>query len=367
MQIETKSFVVALTAGLLLPTAVFAGDWGYDDESTKPKEVESMRATAQTMGSGKAAAKKNAPPRVVTGKPAATGAASKPANNAGSTLSRAAAPLSPGAAAAKKAAAARALNSLNSAKKDDNTLARECWAQIFQVASGKELTADQRSQLNAVLNRRLTGTEQERDATRKVIKFWPKLTTYLIAHPDEKPGYASLLKALLRWRARGQGEAAANGRPGDIAVEENAVTADILGPIRMAVPGTVPFSEEAIDAYADMACFIYEQQNPGKTIDALDNRAVFATVVSGKFRDAPSDRAREGMAAFDLSWSKFKIAWLKSDAKQREALVEALMKTGAGSAAKQVQDPILDLVITNWPPILPKQPLVSTAPASPDK
>jgi hypothetical protein len=115
----------------------------------------------------------------------------------------------------------------------------------------------------------------------------------------------------------------------------------------VAVPGDPPLTEEAIDAYADMACFMYEQRHPGKTIDATDNRAIFASVICNKFSEAPTASDRKAVANFALSWAKFKIAWMRASSEKRE---EMLSHLEAGSkSANESNDQLIDLIIRSGP------------------
>jgi hypothetical protein len=116
----------------------------------------------------------------------------------------------------------------------------------------------------------------------------------------------------------------------------------------VAVAGNPAFTEEAVEAYADMACFLYEESNPGKSINAFDNRAMFASVVCEKFRNAPSAKDKDAMAAFDLSWSKFKCAWESASEPTRKAMLAALQKTGANAAGATAGDMLLKSVLDNW-------------------
>ncbi|MFX5999100.1 hypothetical protein ABTF05_22220, partial [Acinetobacter baumannii] len=78
-----------------------------------------------------------------------------------------------------------------------------------------------------------------------------------------------LFKALLRLEKRS----------GIANPEEDDIVDELLGPERVAVPGTPPLTEDAVEAYANMTCFIYEKTHPGKTVDALDNRTVFVASI----------------------------------------------------------------------------------------
>ena len=118
---------------------------------------------------------------------------------------------------------------------------------------------------------------------------------------------------------------------------------------RIAVDDKPPFTEDAVNAYADMAVFIYEQQHAGKTIDANDNRTLFAKVVVEKFNRAPTEADRRAMASFDLAWAKFQVIWFSSNEQTRKLLLDKLVNSGANSSLTVAKDPLLDLVLSNWP------------------
>lgn len=314
---------VAMMLLLVAPFALSSGgvawadEWGYE----KPEEVKPLRAVAQPLKPAGAVAA-GAKPAVKAGASAAV----KPvvATRVAPTAPRTGVP-----GVAKPAAAG--------AKAD---YATACWAQIYQLSSGKKLSEDQKKRLNDLVAKAPKG--------QSVTVFWPRLTEYLVGHPEQKENYIRLLRALLRWRARTLVATAGGAAPSAVAKQEADLIAEVLGPERVAVQGSPAFSEEAVEAYADMACFIYEQNNPGKTIDAFDNRAMFASKVCEKFREAPTEKDKRAMAAFDLAWAKFKVAWEAADEARRKEMLTLLQKSGAGAAGAGAADPVLKSVLENW-------------------
>lgn len=289
------------------PRASFGADWGYEDQ------VVPQRAVALPLGG----AKKAAPAAVA--KPPAAKPVTKPVIKPGAKLT----PQGPSVAAEKQ------------------NLVSECWSQIYGMAAAKKLTDEQKRKLAAIVNKN--------SARQSVTQFWPKITDYLAAHPAQEENYSKLLRALLRWRARNLALNNADEKTAPPAVtQEIALINEVLGPERVAVDGKPAFSEESVEAYADMACFLYEQNNPNKTIDAFDNRAMFASVVCEKYRNAPSDKDKQAMAAFDLAWAKFKCAWEGASETTRAGMLSALQKQGANSAGAAAQDPVLKSLLDNW-------------------
>jgi hypothetical protein len=80
-----------------------------------------------------------------------------------------------------------------------------------------------------------------------------------------------------------------------------------------------------------MACFLYEQKNPDKTLDATDNRAIFAKVISNKFAQAPDFKARMSMAYFDISWAKFRLNWFFAKKPDERKALLAIVGSKQGS------------------------------------
>lgn len=309
-----------LSAALLSGGGVpaWADDWGYD----KPQEVKPMRAVAQPISAAKQPAHTTVAARVAPTAPRT--AVTAPRTGATSPALKAPKPVSP-------------TSSVASSKAD---YATACWAQIYQLSSGKKLSDEQKKRLNEVVSKAPKG--------QAVTVFWPRLTEYLSSHSEQKENYIRLLRALLRWRSRTLLATAGGAAPSAVAKEEAGLIAEVLGPERVAVQGSPAFSEEAVEAYADMACFLYEQNNPGKTIDAFDNRAMFASVVCEKFRNAPTEKDKRAMAAFDLAWAKFKVAWESADEAKRKEMLTMLQKSGAGAAGSGANDPLLKSVLDNW-------------------
>lgn len=357
-----RLIVLTVNLFILASDPAVAVDWGYDEphKQTPPAEVEPMRAVAQPFSKAGSATKPGA------GNPAsASGRSAKPAAPKVGAGAKSAAPAA-GSTTVKSANLGAPptvpirKSSVPSGKGHpaSQSLVQECWSQVYEIGSGNKLTDDQRSRLNDIVNRKLAAGGTSAAEANAVLSFWPKVGDYLVAHPDQKENYGLLLHALLRWRARNQNAYLSQNKSDELMSDESAFISEILGPTRLSVGGTVPFSEDALNAYTDMACFVYEQQHPGKSVDAADNRDLFGMIVAKKFKEAPTQKDQEAMTGFDLAWAKFKIAWTAADPAHRAVLLNKLVTSGAGVAWAEGRDAVLDSVLTNWPGSKP------TAPAS---
>ncbi|MBX9722678.1 MAG: hypothetical protein K2X81_14865, partial [Candidatus Obscuribacterales bacterium] len=230
---------------------------------------------------------------------------------------------------------------------DKDQQAARCWLQLFQACSKQPMEYAQQKRMEAYMLQKARQSPKNTDELRSILKFWPKMMNDLQKNPEMEMHYADLFKALLRLHERSSSEKT------HVEGSEFGSDADLIGELlglqRVAVPGDPAFTEDAVNAYADMAVFIYEQRHDGRTIDANDNRALFAKVVVEKFNRAPTDADQRAMASFDLAWAKFKIIWFSSDDKTKKILLEKLEKTGANSTLTVAKDPLLDAVLSNWP------------------
>jgi hypothetical protein len=215
------------------------------------------------------------------------------------------------------------------------------WLEMYESATPGQLTDDQIVRIKEFYGA-LLGKSDPRAVA--VLGFWPKLRVYLERNPDRHENYSSLIYSLLRARTR-PGTSTASGAQQD----ETDLIAELLGPVRIAVQGAPPLTEDAVDAYADMACFLYEQKHPGKTIDAMENRAMFSNVIMQKYKDAPKPADRAAMTNFPVGWAKFKVLWAGADEAGRKALLTKLTAEGVQNTAHTPTDPMLAQVLKNWP------------------
>ncbi|HEY9718217.1 MAG TPA: hypothetical protein V6C69_12160 [Trichormus sp.] len=209
------------------------------------------------------------------------------------------------------------------------------WLELLSLSSKQPLDDDQRSRFRSQLLHKL-GTDRRQEVI-SILKFWPQTAQEIKYGIDQREGFASLFRALLRFESKSK----------QLSAEDGVILPEVLGAERIALPGDPPLTEDAVDAYADMACFMYEQRHPGKTIDAIDNRTIFASVICQKYNNAPSPSAKKAMANFALSWAKFKIAWADAGPPQREQLLASL-EAGSKPPA-ELNAKVVDLIINAGP------------------
>jgi hypothetical protein len=216
----------------------------------------------------------------------------------------------------------------------------EQWVELFSfVSPTPTLTDEQRESVRATLETKLQGPRA--NEVNAIQKFWPQLKKAVIKNPAQENNYQSLLRALLRMEYR-----TFMGTTGG----DQEMLAQILGPVRIAVSGEPPLTEDAIDAYSDMACFLFEQKNPGRTMDATDNRTIFAGVISQKYKDAPTVKDKRAMVNFDVDWSKFKILWTDANPAQRKVLLQKWTGAPASPGAPAIPpNQTLMAVLQNGP------------------
>lgn len=331
--------------------AGLAADWGYDGvEPATPVQPQAHEASAAGMSKSLPL-----PTKAVKVSPITPGNVPKKNNGppAGKPFGNRSLPMQPAPASVAKpvvpetkSIAKPAINSTESYV-DKNKQAAICWLQLCQGSSKEQLTYSQQKSIESYMLGKAKLGGKNTEEVLSILKFWPKFIFQLRDKPELEFQYADLFRALLRIR-KGQ-ECEKITVDGSEIGSDSQLFTDLLGLERIAVPGEPPMTESAVNAYSDMACFIYEQQHDGKTIDANDNRTLFARVITDKFREAPTAADRRAMANFDLSWAKFKIIWFNSNEKTRHVLLEKLIKTGAGSTMTVAKDPVMESILSNWP------------------
>lgn len=209
------------------------------------------------------------------------------------------------------------------------------WLELFQLTSRQPLTDQLKSEIRYDLLKQIAqGSKAE---VSSIHLFWPQAKSMIDQGQDQHDSFASLFRALLRFTCR------TNQTP----LISPVLVAQILGPERILLPGDPPLTDDAIDAYADMACFMYSQQNPGKSIDAVDNRAIFASVICNKYTQAPSPADKKAMANFALTWSKFKASWAIAGQERKEQLVASMQYKAA--KPNTPEDELVDLILRKGP------------------
>lgn len=210
------------------------------------------------------------------------------------------------------------------------------WLWLYALASEGEITEDRRKEYRQYLKDQLSKPD---NPMLGVLEFRPVVQSRIDGNSIEEENFRYFLRALLRLQMR------------SLPAEDpgRSVLSELLGPLRIAVPGDPPLTEDAINAYSDMACFIYEQKNPGRTMDAVDNRTVFAHVIAEKFKEAPSAKDKLAMVNFDINWAKFKLRWTAADAKARLALIKQWGPDSVPQAISTPADKLIELVVQGGP------------------
>lgn len=377
--LRTAFVSAAILITVFLAISAEADDWGYEGASPLPaarpgapqravippiieEQIEESAASlAKSMVKAPAKAtapvvKTNSPfartPKVVPTKSPTSAVKNAPTNAAASPgPSKAASSATLPKAGSGSPGSGRSLFNSSptgvDAAVDKNMQAARCWLQLFQACNKQPMDYTQQKRVEAYLlgKSRLGGKYSEE--VLSILKFWPKMMSELRNKPEMEMHYADLFRALLRlYEKTGSEKVEIEGSP---YTSDTDVITELLGLERLAVSGSPSFSEDAVNAYADMAIFIYEQTHAGRTIDGPDNRTVFAKVVVQKFNDAPTDADRRAMASFDLAWAKFKIIWFDADEGTRKVLLDKLVQKGAASSLSVTKNPLLETVLSNWP------------------
>lgn len=253
---------------------------------------------------------------------------------------------------------------------DKATQAVACWLEIFEFVSNSRLLEGQKAHYRKFLLGEIRSARQQEMLT--VLDFWPDISLSIKNCQEESQSYKDLMRALLRVLERRNAKqplelTATAQRLGEVAAvnaakpkgnpkktetidnqEAEEIFSEILGPLAIAQTGCPPLTEDAINAYADMACFLYEQTHPGKTLDATDNRLLFAKLICERYREAPSTKDKEAMVNFDVTWAIFKLLWKKADADDRQALIAHWSGVTATPLAAKI-DANLDKLLRQGP------------------
>jgi hypothetical protein len=231
-------------------------------------------------------------------------------------------------------------------RKIDNFLqASSYWLELFDLISDNSLDVPNKQKIKQYLSNKAKQSPASMQAVLSINTYWPKVKDVITKNEEQKANYRDLFKSLLRMSNDANKSNTSSSDGEDIITD---VIVQVLGPVRIAIAGNPALTEDSINSYADMACFLYEQKHPGKTIDADDNRLVFATVIREKFQNAPSIAAKQAMANFSLSWSKFKIAWVQANDETRHSMVDHLASDGVNTALILKNNPVLDSVLKQW-------------------
>jgi hypothetical protein len=319
-----KLLILVCTLGAVCP-ASFASDWGYD-EAQGQKSQPTNKKSGGLAADGK---QKDSAPQAVELK--ATPA--KPLNAVKEATKQ---------EATKKAytkvskTSGKPAADLSSASADRRVNAIEDWLELFALVVKEKLSQEQKDRFRQLLEHKLK-TAQGADVY-EVLDYWPDVQQHIGANADEKEAFASLFRSLLRFESRSK----------SICQDDAAILSELLGPERIAVPGDPALTEDSVDAYGDMACFMYEQAHAGKTVDAIDNRTVFAAVICGKFEHAPTVADKRAMANFALTWAKFKVTYLLAPGEQRQILLQQV-QSGKPPNNKEEKASLVSAIFNHGP------------------
>jgi hypothetical protein len=329
---------LALTALMLLGSARpgLAADWGYDDipdvHATAPPSNGPKGNQAGTAGSsarpspGSGAKGKRNPGRLQNSQPgAAAGQLESTPQSQRQTdetsLTREKAALTPKAPSPEEIAAHKKVDDLKS------------WMEIFALAASSASEDDRNQILTLGTLPQDTRKKLEKMTFEKleenvaeyagISSIWRPLSQKITEDIDYKESYRLLFRSLLRH---------AVGRIEPTAPEAEAIQ-EILGPARIAEMGPPILTEDAINAYSDMTCFLYQKRHPDHTVEGDDNRQLFAEVVRQRYNDAPNLEAKKAMCNFDVTWASFRCRYLDSTAADREKLLASIGEDKSGTVA----------------------------------
>jgi hypothetical protein len=212
-------------------------------------------------------------------------------------------------------------------------------AEFFELAAIHKLSPSQLADLKtlALAPSGNVADKGKENAWQRISTFMPAVRERIEQHQQEAEDFGHLFAALLRLAASST----------SLPDSQKAVIENVLGPARLAVAGAPALSEDAVESYNNMACFMFEQKNPGKTVDADDNRAVFAHVIKDKFQEAPTEKDKLAMANFAITWSKFKIDWNMASPDKKSALLQSLAE--GRSLADVPEESLTSKIFANGP------------------
>jgi hypothetical protein len=215
------------------------------------------------------------------------------------------------------------------------------WLEIYGLVAAEPLTDEQRSRFKQKLMTvaAAASAKNGNSSFASVHKFWPLVKNCCHQNIEQQANYRDLFRTLLRLESHDK-------QANPIEVE---MIGELLGPERIAVPENPPLTEEAVEAYADMTCFIYAQTHPGKTVDALDNRTVFVATMEHRYMSGATFLEKLAMSYFALKWSKFKVLYADADEGEKQKLFKRISGATPESLRKDIVNDTLDAVLNNGP------------------
>lgn len=300
MGAKPQLVMLLLTLNQFLATPVQAqSDWGYEDKGALSPDKASPPAS--------------------TSKPAATDKVKVPVK-----------PLAPAKTAVLKKAQIEPSEPLVTL---DDT---RCWLEIFALCASSHIDDDRKE----VLNLSTLSTDQKNRLTKLIASklaapvnsfagvapLWKALRPRILQELDVKESYRLLFRALIRHYLSKNKETSA-----DLELLQ-----DLLGAVRIVDLGPPVLTEDAVNAYSDMTCFLYQKRKPDRSVDGDDNRQTFALVIKDRFVRAPNLAAKTAMTNFDLTWACFRCRFLDVNTEQQEKL-SALMASGDSKSSAQLK------------------------------
>lgn len=302
---------LAGSLALLTGSRALAQDWGYEYSNSQPQtgKVSQPLTTGQKqVGTPKAKGRNTSPQ-----------AAAPPVNSAVRT--------SPEASPAAADTRAGDTSSTPAARRP--LTEKQCWLELFAVCASSPvdddrkdleklatLAADQQKELGAFIDKRSDSL-----AYKTLLPVWKELRPRIFSELDYKDSYRLLFRALLR-HALGDAKTS-------LSASEKEMFQNLLGPARISEMGPPTLTEDAINAYADMTCFLFQKRKPDRSIDGEENRQVFADVIKQRYMQAPDLRAKQAMCNFDLTWACFRCRYLALN-ENGQARLSKLMAGGDG-------------------------------------
>jgi hypothetical protein len=219
-----------------------------------------------------------------------------------------------------------------------------CWLEIFALCASSASDDDRKEVLDVATlsldqKNRLAKLVAGKLATANnnyagIAPVWATLRPKILQEMDVKESYRLLFRALIR-HYLSKNKVSSSDADGDAKVNFELLQ-DLLGAVRIADPGPPILTEDAVNAYSDMTCFLYQKRKPDRSVDGDDNRQTFALVVKDRFVRAPNLAAKTAMTNFDLTWACFRCRFLDVGAEQQEKL-SALMASGDSKSSAQLK------------------------------
>ncbi len=320
-----RTFLLALLLSQMgiSPLAATATDWGYDDPVPNKKSPAAATSPETPYDDMK---RQPAPKQPATTK--TPGAKSK----------MAASFLQPDVIDVDHALRAKQAKneSLKQRQMEKQRMLASEWLELYSLVAVDPLTDEQKRRFEEKLVKAAGLGKADFEA---IDKFWPLVKKTCLANTEQQSNYRDLFRALFRLEMRQQKENPI----------ESELVAEIIGPERVAVPDNPPLTEDAVEAYADMTCFIYNQTHPGKSVDALDNRTVFVATLERRYMHCESSLEKLAMSNFALKWGKFKVLYADANDADKDKLFKRVSGTSPEPLRKDMINPALDAVMKNGP------------------